>query len=223
MNRRSDIGWFELIVGIILIIFGVVIMRQPVGVLTWIVILCGVLAILSGIGDIVLYVKMEHFTGWTDSFTCHRNPECDGRFYARGTSGSRKLGDCNDSSNLDYCALYFRLSHLQYMKMHYGMTYYTISLILNILGLLVGILLIFRPMITILSMGVLVGGFMIIEGVELILVGWTADNITDKKEIQVTGGSGIGLSVAKAIVQAHKGKITQKIKTKRIVTITILL
>ena len=45
MNRRSDIGWFELIVGIILIIFGVVIMRQPVGVLTWIVILCGVLAI----------------------------------------------------------------------------------------------------------------------------------------------------------------------------------
>lgn len=57
------------------------------------------------------------------------------------------------------------------MKMHYGMTYYTISLILNILGLLVGILLIFRPMITILSMGVLVGGFMIIEGVELILVG----------------------------------------------------
>ena len=108
MNRRSDIGWFELIVGIILIIFGVVIMRQPVGVLTWIVILCGVLAILSGIGDIVLYVKMEHYRVWTDRFTCHRNPECDGRIYARGTSGSRKLGACNDSSNLDYCALYFQ-------------------------------------------------------------------------------------------------------------------
>ena len=52
MNRRSDIGWFELIVGIILIIFGVVIMRQPVGVLTWIVILCVCLQFLSGIGDI---------------------------------------------------------------------------------------------------------------------------------------------------------------------------
>ena len=64
MNRRSDIGWPELIVGIILIILGVVIMRQPVGVLTWIVILCGVLAICSGVGDIVLYVKMERFTGF---------------------------------------------------------------------------------------------------------------------------------------------------------------
>ena len=154
MNRRSDIGWFELIVGIILIIFGVVIMRQPVGVLTWIVILCGVLAILSGIGDIVLYVKMEHFTGF-------------------GPIVSLVTGILSVMALpiwiIAHCIS--RLSHLQYMKMHYGMTYYTISLILNILGLLVGILLIFRPMITILSMGVLVGGFMIIEGVELILVG----------------------------------------------------
>ena len=101
MNRRSDIGWFELIVGIILIIFGVVIMRQPVGVLTWIVILCGVLAILSGIGDIVLYVKMEHFTGFGPIVSLVTG-------ILSVMAGSRKLGDCNDSSNLDYCALYFQ-------------------------------------------------------------------------------------------------------------------
>ena len=51
MKRQSDIGWFELIMGLILIILGIVIMRQPVGVLTWIVILCGVIAVISGIGD----------------------------------------------------------------------------------------------------------------------------------------------------------------------------
>ena len=109
MNRRSDIGWFELIVGIILIIFGVVIMRQPVGVLTWIVILCGVLDNLKrNWGYCSVCQNGTLYRVWTDSFTCHRNPECDGRIYARGTSGSRKLGDCNDSSNLDYCALYFQ-------------------------------------------------------------------------------------------------------------------
>ena len=64
MKRQSDIGWFELIMGLILIILGIVIMRQPVGVFTWIVILCGVIAVISGIGDIVLYVKMEGFTGF---------------------------------------------------------------------------------------------------------------------------------------------------------------
>ena len=38
-----------------------------------------------------------------------------------------------------------------------------------------------------------------------------------------TGGSGIGLSVAQAIVQAHKGKISAKNKTGNGLTITVLL
>lgn len=38
-----------------------------------------------------------------------------------------------------------------------------------------------------------------------------------------TGGSGIGLSVAKAIVQAHKGKITAENKNDRGLTITVIL
>lgn len=55
------------------------------------------------------------------------------------------------------------------------------------------------------------------------LLDWTADNITDKKRNSGTGGSGIGLSVAKAIVQAHKGKITAENKNGKGLTITILL
>ena len=38
-----------------------------------------------------------------------------------------------------------------------------------------------------------------------------------------TGGSGIGLSVAQAIVQAHRGKITAENKTGNGLTITVLL
>ena len=38
-----------------------------------------------------------------------------------------------------------------------------------------------------------------------------------------TGGSGIGLSVAQAIVQAHKGKITAENKTGNGLTITVLV
>ena len=51
MRRQSDIGWTELIIGIILIIFGLFIVRQPVGIITWIVIVCGVLAILRFYAD----------------------------------------------------------------------------------------------------------------------------------------------------------------------------
>ena len=139
MKRQSDIGWFELIMGLILIILGIVIMRQPVGVFTWIVILCGVIAVISGI--------------------------------AHPGAGTWAIAMILPIWIIAHCIS--RLSHLQYMKMHFGMTYYTISLILNILGLIVGILLIFRPMITILSMGVLVGAFLIIEGAECIVVALT--------------------------------------------------
>ena len=38
-----------------------------------------------------------------------------------------------------------------------------------------------------------------------------------------TGGSGIGLSVAQAIVRAHKGKISAENKTGNGLTITVLL
>ena len=137
MNRRSDIGWFELIVGIILIIFGVVIMRQPVGVLTWIVILCGVLAILSGIGDIVLYVKMEQFTWFgpiVSLVTGILSVMAGFMLAAHPEAGNWALEMILPIWIIAHCIS--RLSHLQYMKMHYGMTYYTISLILNILGLL---------------------------------------------------------------------------------------
>ena len=172
MRRQSDIGWTELIIGIILIIFGLFIVRQPVGIITWIVIVCGVLAILTGIADIILYVRMERFTGFgpiLSLITGILSVMAGFMLIVHPGAGTWAIAMILPIWIIAHCIS--RLSHLQYMKMHYGMTYYTISLILNILGLLVGILLIFRPMITILSMGVLVGGFMIIEGVELILVG----------------------------------------------------
>lgn len=47
--------------------------------------------------------------------------------------------------------------------------------------------------------------------------------LLDSSRNSGTGGSGIGLSVAQAIVQAHKGKITAENKTGNGLTITVLL
>ena len=109
MNRRSDIGWFELIVGINSVSYwccnhasagrGTYLDRDSV----WCA--CN---LKRNWGYCSVCQNGTLYRVWTDSFTCHRNPECDGRIYARGASGSRKLGACNDSSNLDYCALYFQ-------------------------------------------------------------------------------------------------------------------
>lgn len=172
MNRQSDIGWFELVMGIILIILGIVIMRQPIDVINWIVILCGILAILAGIADIVLYVKVEHFIGFGPFVSLMSGiltVMAGFMLIAHPGAGTWAFAMILPIWIIAHCIS--RLSHLQYMKMHFGSTYYNISLILNILGLIVGILLIFRPMITIFSMGVLIGAYLILEGVESILNG----------------------------------------------------
>ena len=172
MNRQSDIGWFELVMGIILIILGIVIMRQPIDVINWIVILCGILAILAGIADIVLYVKVEHFIGFGPFVSLMSGiltVMAGFMLIAHPGAGTWAFAMILPIWIIAHCIS--RLSHLQYMKMHFGSTYYNISLILNILGLIVGILLIFRPMITIFSMGVLIGAYLILEGVECILNG----------------------------------------------------
>ena len=133
MRRQSDIGWTELILGIVLIILGIFIIKQPVGIITWIVVLCGLMVHPSaGTWAIAMLLPI-----WI----------------------------------IAHCIS--RLSHLQYMKMHFGSTYYTLSLILNILGLIVGIMLVFRPMVTILSMGVLVGSYLILEGIECVVTAFS--------------------------------------------------
>ena len=185
MRRQSDIGWTELIIGIILIIFGLFIVRQPVGIITWIVIVCGVLAILTGIADIILYVRMERFTGFgpiLSLITGILSVMAGFMLIVHPGAGTWAIAMILPIWIIAHCVS--RLSHLQYMRMHFGTTYYYISMILNILGLIVGFLLVFRPMITIFSMGVLVGAYLILEGIECIVAAseW-------KSVLQIKGNS----------------------------------
>ena len=170
MRRQSDIGWTELIIGIILIFLGIFIVKQPVGIITWIVVLCGILAVLTGIADIVLYIKMERFTGFgpiVSLVTGILSVMAGFMLMVHPGAGTWAIAMILPIWIIAHCIS--RLSHLQYMRMSFGTTYYYVSLILNIFGLIVGILLVFRPMVTIFSMGLLVGSYLILEGIECIV------------------------------------------------------
>lgn len=170
MRRQSDIGWTELIIGIVLILLGIFIVKQPVGILTWIVVVCGILAVLTGIADIILYIRMERFTGFgpiVSLVTGILSVMAGFMLIVHPGAGTWAIAMILPIWIIAHCIS--RLSHLQYMKMSFGSTYYNLSLILNILGLIVGILLVFRPMITIFSIGVLVGAYLILEGIECIV------------------------------------------------------
>ena len=56
MRRRSGYGWFELIIGILLVILGIFTFIRPENTLTGIVIVYGLIAVITGISDIIFYV-----------------------------------------------------------------------------------------------------------------------------------------------------------------------
>ena len=64
MKKYAGFGWMELIVGILLIALGVLTFVRPGCILTGIVLLYGLIAILMGIEDILIYVRLEKYTGF---------------------------------------------------------------------------------------------------------------------------------------------------------------
>ena len=61
MKRHTGYGWLELIEGILLIILGALAIASPGGILRWITIFYGVMAIVTGITDIIFYAKSERY------------------------------------------------------------------------------------------------------------------------------------------------------------------
>ena len=53
MIRRSGYGWLELVIGILFVFLGIYSFIHPENTLTGIVIVYGVIAVISGIADII--------------------------------------------------------------------------------------------------------------------------------------------------------------------------
>lgn len=64
IKNKTFLGWSELIVGILLIILSMYTFSTPSTTLTGVTVAYGILAIITGIADIVFYVKLEKRTGF---------------------------------------------------------------------------------------------------------------------------------------------------------------
>ena len=64
MRRRSGFGWSELVEGLLLVLLGIFSFVKPDSMLTGVVVIYGLIAIIMGIEDIVVYVRLARFTGF---------------------------------------------------------------------------------------------------------------------------------------------------------------
>ena len=64
MKRRSGYGWLEIIMGILLILLGLFTILRPSAALEGVVMVYGIIAVLTGIADIVFYIKIDRHMGF---------------------------------------------------------------------------------------------------------------------------------------------------------------
>lgn len=167
MKKRSAFGWGELTIGIILIILGIFTFARPSSALTGVIFVYGILAMITGIADIVFYVKMEQRTGFGPAISLITgvlsiivgilllfNPG----------AGKWTMVVLFPLWFIMHCIS--RLTHLPIIRMTAGTGYYYFTLIVNILGLFLGFVMIFDPLLSFFSISYIIGCYLIVMGVD---------------------------------------------------------
>lgn len=138
------------------------------------VIVYGLISIITGIADIIIYIKLEWHTGFGPVVSL-----IAGVFSI--LAGILIL--LNPAAGQWTLAIFFpiwfiahcisRLANLGFTRMIAGTAYYLFSLIINILGLLLGFMLIFNPWASALSMSYIIGIYLILIGVGSIVMAFS--------------------------------------------------
>jgi uncharacterized membrane protein HdeD (DUF308 family) len=169
MKEKRVIGWLELIIGVIFLISAFVSFVNPTSALKTFVILFGITAIMKGIGSIVGYFRIKHLSGMgivLALVTGVLDILIGVLFLTNLASGVFTLGIL--------FALWILLdsvtglSNIGFLKdISTGM--YWLYLVLNILSLIMGVLLLFNPIVAALTMSMIVGIYFLIFGVQFII------------------------------------------------------
>lgn len=174
MRKRSGFGWMELIVGILLVLLGIFSFVRPNGILTGIVIIYGLVAVITGISDIVFYVRVDRHIGFgpTVALVSGVLSVMSGvMLLTYPGAGKWILSLLFPIWFITHCIS--RISHLGFVRRTAGNLPYYLFLILNIIGLLLGVMMVFRPLISLLSVTYIIGFYLILLGVESIVTAFS--------------------------------------------------
>lgn len=174
MRRRSGFGWLELAIGIILIALGVLAFAKPDLALTSLVFAYGVAAVVMGVADIILYIEVERYTGFGPvlSLIAGILSVMSGVMlvvYPR--TGVVVLTVLFPIWFIAHCIS--RLSQLHVIRVMAGNAMYYFTLVVNIIGLILGFMMLFQPILTLLSASYIAGMYLILLGVDGIAIAFS--------------------------------------------------
>ena len=170
MRQRSSYGWLELIVGILLTVLGIYSFFRPVDYLTTLIVIYGVAALVTGIADIVFYCKMERHIGFAPTVslvTGVLGVMAGLVLMVHPGAGRLAIGLFFPLWFIAHCIS--RLTHLSVVRFIAGTAVYVFELIVNILGILLGISMLLTPQVTFLSMNLVIGFYLLLLGIDCII------------------------------------------------------
>lgn len=171
-KERKHFGWLQLILGAILIIAGIYALYHPAAALSGAALLYGAAAIVTGIVDILIYVRLERRTGFGPVFSL-----VTGIFSLiagviilfQPGAGEWTLVILFPIWFLAHCLS--NLARLPLTRWITDSVNYYISLILNILGLLIGFMMLFSPAMSLFSLPLLISVYLIVLGIDSVILG----------------------------------------------------
>lgn len=171
MREKTWTGWLELIAGILLLAGGIYTLICPNTALVGVTALYGCLAVFTGILDIVLYVKMERRTGFGPALalvTGILSILAGICLLFQPAIGAWVLVWIFPIWFIAHCIS--QLAHLSIIRMIAGDAHYYFSLIVNIIGLVLGILMLVNPFLTVVSVPYIIGCYLIFLGVDAMVM-----------------------------------------------------
>lgn len=153
MKRKSGFGWGELIVGLLLILLGAFTLLRPEGVLTGAVVVYGVIAIVLGIRDLVVYARVARFTGFGPTLsliTGVLSVMCGVMLLANPNVGKWALTILLPIWFIAHCLA--GLTRANLIRLVGNPFYYGYCMTVNILGLCLGFLMLFSPILSFLTL-----------------------------------------------------------------------
>lgn len=174
MRRRSGFGWLELAVGIALIVLGILAFARPDLAMSGLAFAYGIAAVVMGVTDIILFIEVERYTGFGPLLSLISGvlsvmtglmlvvqPGAGGLvltvlfpiwFIAHGVS---------------------RLMHLGKIRRVAGKGIYYFTLLVNIVGLLLGVLMVFNPVFTMTTIRCLASAYLILLGLDSVVMAFS--------------------------------------------------
>jgi len=167
MTRRSGFGWLQLAIGIALIVLGVLALANPDLALNGMVIAYGIAAVVMGVADILLYIRVERYTGLGPILALISGilSVMSGvmlMLYPR--AGVLVLTVLFPIWFIAHCVS--RLMHVNHIRYVAGDGVFSFALVVNIVGLILGFLMLLSPHTTLSTLRWFAGIYLVLLGVD---------------------------------------------------------